>query len=182
MDFFNDLGKKFSRAARSMQAFTRDGAENNRLSADLRSVRDELEQHYAELGRAYYDSLGSPEAEIPAELIDRIRAMLERIDELTAQRDRRVRCPGCGAVQSPEARFCSNCGRRMPEDAPEPVAGDDPDYCPGCGAMKKDGEAYCAVCGRSFAKETSALPSADRPPKPEAPRPEPLEEPEHFEE
>lgn len=182
MDFFNDLGKKFTKAARSMQVFTRDSAENTRLTADLRSARGELEQHYAELGRAYYESLGSPEAEIPVELIDRVRTTLERIDELIAQRDRRVRCPGCGAVQAPEARFCSNCGRRMPEDAPEPASDDDPDYCPECGAMKRDGEAYCAVCGRPFAKESAALPPAEQVPKPKAPRPEPLEEPERFDE
>lgn len=183
MDFFNDLGRKFTQAARSVQAFTRDGVENSRLSSDLRSAQSELEQRYAELGKAYYESLGSPDAEVPLALIDRVRAALARVDELTLQRDRRVRCPGCGAVQPPEARFCSNCGKRMPEDAPalDEPAPDDAEYCPECGAMRRDDDAYCAVCGRSFAPEADP-PAAPSRPVPPISRPEPLEEPERFDE
>lgn len=182
MDFFNDLGRKFTQAARSVQALTRDGAEGSRLSSDLKSAQAELEQRYAELGRAYYESLGSPDAEIPGALIDRVRASLSRIDELTVQRDRRVRCPSCGFVLPPEARFCSNCGKRMPEDAPIPAEADsDAEYCPECGAMRRDGDAYCAVCGRSFAPEAEP-PAIPLPPMPAAPRPAPLEEPERFDE
>lgn len=182
MDFLNDLGKKFTKAASRVQAFTRDGVESTRLNADLRDARSELETHYAELGKAYYESLGTADGEIPAALIDRIRACLEHIEELTAQRDRRVRCPGCGSVQDAEARYCSNCGKRMPEDLPLPAAEpeeDDAEYCPECGAMRREGDDYCAVCSHSFVREAAAL-SAAPTPKPAADRPAPLEEPEHF--
>lgn len=182
MDFFNDLSRKFSKAARSVQMFTREGTENGRLDAELRDAQRELEQAYAELGRVFYESIGSPDADIPPEAADRVRAALDRVDALTQRRDRRVRCPGCGAVQAPDARYCSHCGRRMPEDAPEPVAPeDDRDYCPGCGAMKRDGEAFCAVCGRALTQEPAVLsPSPEI--KPAPPAASPLEEPEQFEE
>ena len=47
MDFLNDLGKKFTQAARSVQAFTRESTESTRLSSALRDARDELDSLYA---------------------------------------------------------------------------------------------------------------------------------------
>ena len=186
MDFLNDLGKKFTQAARSVQAFTRESTESTRLSSALRDAREELDSLYAELGRACYEQRVRPESEISDELYDRVTAALERLDELSARKDRKARCPGCGAVQALDARFCSNCGRRMPEDAPTPVTEtDDTDgqYCPECGAMRKDDAGFCAVCGHSFAEVPA--PEAPAPEAPDAPdptRPEPLEEPDASDE
>ena len=185
MDFLNDLGKKFTQAARSVQAFTRESTESTRLSSALRDARDELDSLYAELGRACYEQHTRPESEIPADLFVRVRAALERVDELSARRERRARCPGCGAVQPIEARFCSNCGRRMPEDAPAPIEADDEDgqYCPECGAMRRDDADFCAVCGHSFAEAPAPeLPAPEVPDAPDPTRPEPLEEPEASDE
>ena len=178
MDFLNDLGKKFTQAARSVQAFTRESTESTRLSSALRDARDELDSLYAELGRACYEQHTRPESEIPADLFDRVRAALERVDELSARRERRARCPGCGAVQPIEARFCSNCGRRMPEDAPAPIEADDEDgqYCPECGAMRRDDADFCAVCGHSFVEAPAPeFPAPEVPDAPDPTRPELLE-------
>ena len=120
MDFLNDLGKRFTRVARSVQERTREGWESTRLSADLYSLRGDLERQYTALGEAYFKAVSAGE-EVPQELVSRVKATVDRIDELTALRENRVRCPACGSFQAPEARFCSKCGRRMPEDAPEPV-------------------------------------------------------------
>lgn len=180
MDFFNDLGKKFSQAARSMQAFTRDSAESTRLAVDLRSARSELEQLYAGLGRAYFAQLSGDEP-VPEELIEAVRVAIVRIESLTAQRDQRIRCPGCGAVQPPEARFCSNCGRRMPEAAPEPEESDeDAEFCPDCGAMRHGDAPFCAVCHHSFAEPEKAAEALPEPEPSEPVRPAPLEEPESY--
>ena len=122
MDFFNGLGKKFTKAARSVQELTREGVENTRLAADLRSARSELDRQFADLGRAYYESLSAGD-EVPEELVSRVRVTMEGIEALLAQKERaraQVRCPDCGAMQSEDARFCSSCGRRMPEPGPEP--------------------------------------------------------------
>lgn len=182
MEFFNDLGKKFSHAARTVQERTREGVESTRLSADLRAARGELERQFAELGRAYYESV-TGETPVPDELVARVRATLEQIEALTAQRERarqQTRCPSCGAVQSGEARFCSNCGRPMPEKAPdpaeEPAASDELQYCEQCGAMRQGKSRFCVVCGFSFEPEDAqpALQPAEEP----APESEPLEEPE----
>lgn len=177
MEFFNDLGRKFSQAMQTVQERTRDGVESTRISVDLRSARAELEKHLLELGRAYYESVEN-DGEVPAALVERVRDCMNLIEDLLAQRDRtrqQVRCAGCGAVHPEDARFCSNCGRPLPEKSPElPAETDDPEYCSACGAMRRDHARYCAVCGGDFEREETlpALASAKKNAI------EPLEEPE----
>lgn len=181
MDFLNDLGKRFTRVARSVQERTREGWESTRLSADLYSLRGDLERQYTALGEAYFKAFSAGE-EVPEELITRVKATVDRIDELTALRENRVRCPACGAYQAPEARFCSKCGNRMPEEAPEPAPEpadeDDSEYCPVCGAMRHEDSNFCAVCGHAFAAAEAPKPEEAPAPK-EEPKPEaaPSEEP-----
>lgn len=178
MEFFNDIGKKLSRAARGVQELTREGMENTRLAVDLRAARSELEKSYAELGRAYYESLSG--GEVPQTLVDRVKNCLAEIETLTALRDRpakSMRCPSCGTMQEDGARFCSCCGKRMPEEAPalpEEEETDDAEYCADCGAMRRGDVQFCPVCGRAFGDENlpePVLPAED-------PAVEPLEEPE----
>ena len=183
MDFLNDLGKRFTRVARSVQERTREGWESTRLSADLYSLRGDLERQYTALGEAYFKAVSAGE-EVPQELVSRVKATVDRIDELTALRENRVRCPACGSFQAPEARFCSKCGRRMPEDAPEPVEEpveeDESEYCPDCGAMRHEDSNFCAVCGHAFAANAAKEePEAPAKPEPAAPSEPPAEEPDH---
>ncbi|MDY3027568.1 MAG: zinc ribbon domain-containing protein [Candidatus Faecivicinus sp.] len=183
MDFLNDLGKRFTRVARSVQERTREGWESTRLSADLYSLRGDLERQYTALGEAYFKAVSAGE-EVPQELVSRVKATVDRIDELTALRENRVRCPACGSFQAPEARFCSKCGRRMPEDAPEPVEEpveeDESEYCPECGAMRHEDSNFCAVCGHAFAANAAKEePEAPAKPEPAAPSEPPAEEPDH---
>lgn len=184
MDFFNDLGKRFSSVARSVSEKTRDGVESSRLAGELKAQTGALTQAYAELGRMCYDArMGDARMEDAAPLFDQIRRLRERIEELTAQRDtlREVRrCPGCGGVMPREARFCFLCGKRLPEPSPEPapenpVAGE---YCPRCGAWRGADQSHCGVCGAPFEPgaqkpRTAAPPAESVPLNPE--------EPEHFE-
>lgn len=157
MDFFNDIGKKFSSMARSVTEKTREGVETTRLYNDLRSARNELEQLYCEYGRACFEIRmgGTDQAEADI-LAERIEDALERIHELAAQRDdmrSTRRCPACGSNQGREARFCSNCGNRIPEEAPHPEAlpeSAEDVYCPGCGAMMEAGTRFCPVCRKDL--------------------------------
>lgn len=185
MEFLNDLGKRFTRVARSVQERTREGLENTRLSADLYSLRGDLERQYTALGEAYFKAQMSGE-EVAPELFSRVKATYERIEELTAQRENRVRCPACGAYQSEDARFCSKCGRRMPEEAPdvpdEDSDEDESEYCPVCGAMRHDGGSFCDVCGHEFSAKTEEIePKEEAQGEPEVIEKTPAEEPDHSE-
>ena len=184
MDFFGDLGRKFSHAARSVTERTKEGVENTKLAVDLRAARSELEERYAELGRAYYDSIEMEKHEVPGELIRRVRESIALVENLTAQRDRasrQSRCPSCGSAQAQGANFCSNCGRPMPDDSPlmTETADDDAEYCEACGAMRQGESKFCAVCGEAFCSEDIQPPAPVQPTR--EPAPETLEEPEDTE-
>ena len=177
MEFLNDLGKRFTRVARSVQERTREGWENTRLSADLYSLRGDLERQYTALGKAYFNSTLTGE-EVPQELLSSLKATYDRIEELTAQRENRVRCPSCGAYQAEDARFCSKCGRRMPEEAaaplPEPEDEDESEYCPVCGAMRHEDSKFCVVCGHAFAEKEEENENPE--PEPQETEPEVVKE------
>ncbi len=184
MDFFGDLGRKFSQAARSVTERTKEGVESTKLAVDLRAARSELETRLAELGRAYYDSIAPEGGEVNPELIQRVREAIALVENLTAQRERAnrmSRCASCGSAQSPEANYCSNCGRPMPDSAPamEETVEEDVQYCESCGAMRQGESKFCAVCGEAFGKTDENPSSVIAAPKPE--QPEPLEEPEDTE-
>jgi hypothetical protein len=51
-------------------------------------------------------------------------------------------CPGCGAKNSPQAKFCSGCGQGLPKAAPAA-------FCPGCG-FKLTQEKFCPQCGKKI--------------------------------
>jgi len=180
MEFFNDLSKRFTSVAKTVSEKTKDSVEVTRIANDLRVQKNALEQLYTELGKACYAvRMGDGEAEQAEQLAERIQKTLARIEELSAQRDaiRDVRrCPGCGAVMTKEARFCSSCGRRLPEDAPAPAAEDvgSAEYCPDCGAQRTGEERFCAVCGKSFV-DKDAAPEPE--PAPAEPVPVNVEEP-----
>lgn len=156
MEFFNDLSKRFSNVAKSVSEKTKDSVEVTRIASDLRLQRNALEQLYTELGKVCYTiRMGEGDSEQAEQLAQRIQRTNQRIEELSAQRDtiRDVRrCPGCGSVMAKEARFCSACGRRLPEEAPrtEDEGPADAEYCPDCGAQRGEGERFCTVCGKSF--------------------------------
>ncbi len=160
MAFFNEFKEKFNKAAQSVSTKTRESVEMTRLIGESRSVSGELTTLYEQIGRIYVDSRGA-DTEAMASLCTRVDELRGRLDALERQRmqlKNQNRCPACGAVMARDAKFCSSCGRRMPEPVPETQAApelEDVVYCPECGAMRKDADAFCAVCGHSFESNAS---------------------------
>lgn len=187
MDFLNDLGRKFTKAARSVQEMTLDTVESSRLAEKVReySVRSELENLHAEIGRAYLKSLDG-EGDVPAELIERARAVAKRLAAMEGPKDADLRrCPHCGTPADKSSAYCSRCGKPLPDDAPAPAVSampeaDEPEYCADCGAMRQSGSKYCAVCGAAYAKDGSVVPA--KPHVEFAPVEDLPEEPDNFEE
>ena len=172
MDFLNEFTKKVSSMARSVTEKSKEGAELSRLNAELRGATDELERLYARYGRWCYENRqGGGDAEEARQLELRIRAAEMQVEEMTDRRDaarEMKRCIGCGAVYPVQARFCCNCGRRLPEGTPRPEPMAPGEYCPVCGAVLEAGDARCPVCGAEWdgeeqAPQTPAAPAADEP-------------------
>ncbi len=70
-------------------------------------------------------------------------------------------CPGCGAANDAQARYCDQCARplaRPAADAPE-------DACPACGGKvdEEGGRHVCAGCGLEF-RRAEEEPAAVEPP------------------
>lgn len=174
MAFFNDFKELFSNAAQSVTSKTKDGVEIGRIASESRGIAGELAELYEQIGRAYVDSEGR-DLERIAPLCAKALELRERLEALERQKlaiRNQNRCPACGAVAAKEARFCSNCGRRMPEPAPEPEPAAEAQeicYCPSCGAMKKkEDEIFCPVCGHRWSEDIS-----EPAPEPTAPIAEP---------
>ncbi len=49
-------------------------------------------------------------------------------------------CPLCGALNSPDAQFCTSCGGKLSEKA----------VCPDCGSELDGDEVFCPHCGRKL--------------------------------
>ena len=154
MDFFKEFSKQFSNVARSVSGTPKEGAEVARLNAELKAVEGALEKLYARYGKACYAyNHGAGDARAVEALAVQVQAALLRLDEVTEQRDAArqfKRCMSCGAVHPLQARFCSACGKRLPDEAPKPEPAAAGEYCPGCGALREGGEARCPVCGAYF--------------------------------
>ena len=120
MAFFDDIKDRVNKAAQSVSSKTKENMEISRLTGEGRNVNAELEALYAQIGRAFVDG---ETAEALGALAARASELRERLAELERQKmqikNQNV-CPVCGAVMTKDARFCSNCGERMPEPAPEP--------------------------------------------------------------
>ena len=155
MAFFNEFKKKFNEAAQSVTSKTKDGVEFTRLTSESRGINTEIITLHEQIGRIYVDSKGM-DTEALAPLCARVEELKQRLEALERQKmqiKNQNRCPACGAGMSRDARFCSSCGQRMPEETSEPETAPDlkdVTYCPACGAMCKGEDAFCAVCGHNY--------------------------------
>lgn len=155
MAFFNEFKKKFNEAAQSVTSKTKEGMEFTRLASEGRGINTEIITLHEQIGRIYVESKGM-DHEALTPLCARVEELKQRLEELDRQKmqiKNQNRCPACGAGMGKNARFCSNCGRRMPENAPAAEAApaaEDVSYCPDCGAMRKEAESFCPVCGHSY--------------------------------
>lgn len=154
MDYLKEFGKQVSHVARSVSGKPKGGSELSRLNAEVKAAEDALEKLYARYGKASYAlNQGSGDARALEDLAVQVHAAQLRLGELTEQRDAAKqfkRCPSCGAVHPSQAKFCSACGKRLPDEAPRPEPMAEGEYCPGCGALREGGEARCPVCGAYF--------------------------------
>ena len=176
MDFLKEFSKQLSGKGRSASEKTRVGAELNRLSGELADAEAALNQLYTRYGRVCYGlQAGRGDPDAARELALRIQAAELQVEELTAARDAArglKRCLNCGAVFGREARFCSACGKKLPEDAPKPEPVEPGEYCPECGAKREDGDSRCPVCGRDFGAPDAPEPAPPEPGPDDLPAPE----------
>jgi DNA-directed RNA polymerase subunit RPC12/RpoP len=61
-------------------------------------------------------------------------------------------CPTCGLQNSPDRKFCSNCGASLISSGPQQTWGaQQPNICPACSSPYSPGQKFCNNCGSSLA-------------------------------
>ncbi len=124
MAFFDDLGKKISKAGQSAVQKTKELADIAKLNSSISDEERRIDDSYREIGKLY-DSLRGSDPEVDfAPLIASVRESEEKIKEFRQQiKDIKgvVCCEKCGAEVSSNAAFCSACGAPMPVVVPVEV-------------------------------------------------------------
>jgi ribosomal protein L40E len=132
MSFFDDLKKSleaFSKSSESMFQKSSDAVELRKLKMEQDSLKKELNNCYAQIGRMFLEKIDDDQ--IPAEMemlvrqIEDCKEAMAENDQLIAKKTGQRLCPVCGAKAGKEAVFCQKCGTRLPdfavkEEEPEP--------------------------------------------------------------
>ncbi len=129
MAFFEELGKQLTGAAQTVGKRASEAAEIGRLNGRLGDIREQIDELFAQIGKAYYatrDAQGRHEAaDRLCAQIDTLNAQVEELSHSIDRIKRQRRCVNCGGIQPVESRFCASCGARLPEEPPmlepEPV-------------------------------------------------------------
>lgn len=156
MDFFGEIGRLVS----TVTGRGREDGEPKGAAETLEKAQNSLKQRFAELGSAYFAHMESG-VPMPDGLLEKVREAADHVQKLMALQQRQ-RCPACGSAQEADAKYCSQCGRPMPEREPEAEEAPPRDaaYCPECGALLET-DGFCPFCGRNAS-------AADAPPPPPA--------------
>lgn len=121
MDFLQGITKAFTDTSNTVKKKANEAVELAKLRGQLSDLKEELERLYGQVGKAYYTARGTQESFDSADAFcDRINALRDEIAKLeqTIESKRsHARCKNCGAVLSPQAKFCIECGEKVvPEE------------------------------------------------------------------
>lgn len=117
-DFFNDLGKKISKAANDAVDKGTEFFEVTKIRAQISGEGKSIEKAYRDIGEIIYklQQDGTPVTEDVAKLCDdiyahekRIRAMRREMANIKGMK----LCPNCEEMVEKEAAYCPKCGSTM---------------------------------------------------------------------
>ena len=160
MAFFDKLGETISTKSKDVAKKAKDLTEIARLSGQVSSKENALEELYCAIGKLYYgqnkDTVNSPFAEQLAAVTaakEEIDALRKTIAQLKGERT----CPACGAPINEETVFCSACGTKiepveteLPLDKPPVQPGS---VCPACGKEVTPENIFCDGCGAKLQEQ-----------------------------
>lgn len=131
---------------------SRGAGENLRLKNAISANEQKIKQMYMEIGEAYYkEKQDNPEifAKPMVETVFRLMAENEENRKKISVLKGNVICTKCGFGNQQGAKFCGECGARLPEKMP--VLGGV--ICPKCGAQAEEGMRFCMSCGTELTEK-----------------------------
>lgn len=80
--------------------------------------------------------------------LEEVRA-IEAVASVKVASGDTVKCADCGSMNAPDAKYCDQCGTKIPGGAQEPYKAqpDETVKCPSCGLMNETDANYCDQCG-----------------------------------
>jgi len=156
---------KLNNIAKNVGDKANDTIEITKLNAKIVSEKAAITDLYKKLGEFYYEKHAQGEAVSPdaEELFAAVDASNKLIEEAKAQIEsikaesapiipvsaepaaeapqQGAVCPACGSINSADTKFCSQCGTKMEQSAPQAK------FCPNCGTQAENGVKFCCQCG-----------------------------------
>lgn len=119
MSFFDDLGKKVSRATQTVTQKGKELAEITKLNFSVSEEEKKIDDNYTKIGKLFVQKIGDRSEGEFLPLVNEIKASEEKISQLKAQinaiRGTAI-CEKCGAALTDEAVFCTGCGAKVKPD------------------------------------------------------------------
>ena len=167
-----DVFEKVQDIVKAASDKTSEIIEVSRLKAGIADERRALTDQMAKLGAIYYELYKNGEVLTPdavnicmiadkySSKIGERQAELDKINEANAAKraaknpapvSTEQECPECGSKNPEGAKFCFDCGAKLPEiiDVEANEVEDEPEqpkkhYCTSCGAELKEGKKFCS--------------------------------------
>lgn len=122
MAFFDDLGKKISKAGQSAIDKGRELADVTKIKLAIADEEKKLDEAYKSIGKLFVEKIGERAEGEFSELVSQAKAYGVKIEELRQQiKDIKgiAVCPKCNAEIQADALFCNVCGAKVRDAANE---------------------------------------------------------------
>lgn len=153
MAIFNELGKKISQTTQSAVKSTKEFADTARLNSQIADEQKQINNHYIQIGKKYYDSYrDSAENEFASECtaITDGFAKIEKLEADILVVKGIKKCPNCGEDVAIAVAFCGKCGFDTRNEAEQTQDDTAAATCPNCNKEITDNSAFCNGCGHKL--------------------------------
>ena len=118
MAFFEDLGKKISKASQSVVDKGKEIADITKINLAISDEERRLDESYKKIGKLFVEKVADRAEGDFAELVEAVHASQTKIGEYKKQiKDIKgiAVCPKCASEIQADAIFCNHCGAKIDE-------------------------------------------------------------------
>lgn len=152
MSLMDNFGKKIGEAVSAVGKMSGELVEVTKINMEIRSKEEQIQKLYVELGKIMYKKY-----EEKTQLEDQLSQLCIQITAIEKESEalkakllaaKNIKaCPACKAEVSASLEFCSSCGVKIAQSAPQ-AAVEETVFCTGCGAKLPEATKFCGSCGK----------------------------------